>query len=88
MSPTLMARVDGAPRPAARTLSGCGRRQTGRTGGPSGAVGPEGGARIERQTAGVHDCQLPVWARQLVAEEVAELERQEIRGALLEAGIL
>ena len=45
-------------------------------------------ARIERQTAGVHDCQMPVWARQLVAEEVAELERQEIRGALLEAGIL
>jgi hypothetical protein len=31
---------------------------------------------------------MPVWARQLVAEEVAELERQEIRGALLEAGIL
>jgi hypothetical protein len=29
-----------------------------------------------------------VWARQLMAEEVEELERQEIRGALLEAGIL
>jgi len=45
-------------------------------------------ARIERQTAVVHDCQMPVWARQLMAEEVEELERQEIRGALLEAGIL
>jgi hypothetical protein len=45
-------------------------------------------ARIERQTAVVHDCQMPVWARQLMAEEVDELERQEIRGALLAAGIL
>jgi hypothetical protein len=44
--------------------------------------------RIERQTAVVHDCQMPAWARQLVAEEIAELEQLEIRGALLEAGIL
>jgi hypothetical protein len=45
-------------------------------------------ARIERQTAVVHDCQVPVWARQLMVGEAEELERQEIRGALLAAGIL
>ena len=51
-------------------------------------LSPRERARIQRQTAVVHDCQMPVWARQLMAEEVEELERQEIRGALLEAGIL
>jgi hypothetical protein len=44
--------------------------------------------RIERQTAVVHDCQMPAWARQMLAGEHAELERQEIRGAMREAGIL
>jgi hypothetical protein len=29
-------------------------------------------AKIDRQTAVVHDCQMPVRARQLLAEEVAE----------------
>ena len=55
---------------------------------PAGPVTARKRARIERQTAVVHDCQVPVWARQLMAEEVEELERQEIRRALLEAGIL
>ena len=86
MSPTLMARVDGLPVqllerervwPTADRKDRCRRELSARK-----------RARIERQTAGVHDCQMPVWARQLVAEEVAELERQEIRGDLLEAGIL
>ena len=86
MSPTLMARVDGLPIqllepervwPMADRKERCGRELSART-----------RARIARQTAGVHDCQMPVWARQLMAEEVEELEREEIRGALLEAGIL
>ena len=86
MSPTLMARVDGLPVqllepervwPVADRKERCRRPLSARE-----------RARIDRQTAVVHDCQMPVWARQLMAEEVEELERQEIRGALLEAGIL
>jgi hypothetical protein len=81
-----MARIDGLPVrllqrervwPAADRKERCRRELSARE-----------RARIERQTAVVHDCQMPVWARQLMAEEVEELERQEIRGALLEAGIL
>ena len=86
MSPTLMARVDGLPvqlLEPERVWPTADRKDRGRR-----ELSARKRARIERQTAGVHDCQLPVWARQLVAEEVAELERQEIRGALLEAGIL
>ena len=86
MSPTLMARVDGLPVqlldhepvwPVADRKARCRRDLSARE-----------RARIERQTAVVHHCQMPAWARQLMAEEVEELERQEIRGALLEAGIL
>jgi hypothetical protein len=86
MSPTLMARVDGLPVqllgrervwPFADRAPRCRRELSARE-----------RARIARQTAVVHDCQMPVWARQLMAEEVEELERQEIRSALLEAGIL
>ena len=86
MSPTLMARVDGLPAqllepeqvwPTADRKASCRRELSSRA-----------RARIERQTAVVHDCQMPVWARQLMAEEIEEFERQEIRGALLEAGIL
>ena len=86
MSPTLMARVDGLPVqllerervwPTADRARRCRREMSARE-----------RARIERQTAVVHDCQMPAWAKQLMAEEVEELERQEIRGALLEAGIL
>ena len=86
MSPTLMARIDGLPVrllqrervwPAADRKERCRRELSARE-----------RARIERQTAVVHDCEMPVWARQLMTEEVEELERQEIRGALLDAGIL
>jgi hypothetical protein len=86
MSPTLMARVDGLPAQllerervwtALERPPRCRRELSARE-----------RARIERQTAVVHDCQMPVWARELMAEEVEELERQEIRGDLLEAGIL
>ena len=85
MSPTLMARVDGLPvqlleRERVWPTADRARRRR--------EISARERARIERQTAVVHDCQMPVWARQLMAEEVEELERQEIRGALLEAGIL
>jgi hypothetical protein len=81
-----MARVDGLPVqllerervwPMANTKARCRRELSARE-----------RARIERQTAVVHDCQMPVWARQLMAEEAEEVERQEIRRALLEAGIM
>jgi hypothetical protein len=44
--------------------------------------------RIERQTAVVHQCSLPAWARNMVAEELAERERVEIRSELQRAGLL
>jgi hypothetical protein len=44
--------------------------------------------RIERQTAGVHECRLPRWARDMVAEQLAERERMEIRSQLARAGLL
>ena len=44
--------------------------------------------RIERQTAGVHECRLPKWARDMVAEQLAERERLEIRSQLARAGLL
>jgi hypothetical protein len=45
-------------------------------------------ARIERQTAGVHECRLPAWAQALIAEQAAERERLEIRSELERAGLL
>ena len=45
-------------------------------------------ARIERQTACVRECRLPAWAQALVAEQVAEWERLEIRSELERAGLL
>jgi hypothetical protein len=75
--------------PASGLLRGLeGERQPGPAGGSRPELSARERARIERQTAVVHDCQMPVWARQLMAEEVEELERQEIRGALLKARIL
>jgi len=44
--------------------------------------------RIERQSAVVHQCSVPAWARNLVAEELAERERAEIRTELERAGLL
>ena len=41
-------------------------------------------ARIERQTAVVHECRLPRWARALMDET----EREEIRSELTAAGLL
>jgi hypothetical protein len=45
-------------------------------------------ARIERQTACVHEWRLPTWAQSLIAEQVAESERLEIRSELERAGLL
>jgi hypothetical protein len=45
-------------------------------------------ARIERQTACVRECRLPAWAQSLIAEQVAERERLEIRSELERAGLL
>ena len=45
-------------------------------------------ARIERQTACVHECRLPAWAQTLIAEQAAESERLEIRSELERAGLL
>jgi len=44
--------------------------------------------RIERQTAVVHECRLPAWAKALMAEQAAEEERLAIRAELNEAGLL
>jgi hypothetical protein len=45
-------------------------------------------ARIERQTAGFHQCRLPGWARALVDSQQAGAERVEIRAELVAAGLL
>ena len=45
-------------------------------------------ARIQRQTACVHECRLPAWAQALIAEQAAESERLEIRSELERAGLL
>ena len=45
-------------------------------------------AQIERQTAVVHQCRLPVWARALADPQHAEVERLEIRAELVAAGLL
>jgi len=45
-------------------------------------------APIERQTAVVHECRLPAWARDMLAEQAAESERFAIRSDLPRAGLL
>ncbi len=44
-------------------------------------------SRIDRRTAGVHECRLPAWARAVAGWE-AEQERLEIRSELERAGLL
>jgi hypothetical protein len=80
MVPELLARVDGLPVrllerervfPAPDATNGSpSSRQRARA----------ARRRIERQTAVVHECRLPAWARALIAEQAAEQERLEIRG--------
>jgi hypothetical protein len=86
MVPQLIARVDGLPVslldrevvwPAPSVVARDARELTARQ-----------RARIERQTACVHDCRLPTWAQALIAEQAAESERLEIRSELERAGLL
>jgi hypothetical protein len=44
--------------------------------------------RIERQTAVVHQCRVPAWARSLTDSQQADAERVEIRAELVAAGLL
>ena len=86
MVPQLIARVDGLPVslldrervwPPASSTAPAVRELTARQ-----------RARIERQTACVHECRLPAWAQSLLAEQIAESERFEIRSELERAGLL
>jgi len=86
MVPQLIARVDGLPVslldrervwPAADSPARTVRELTARQ-----------RARIERQTACVREWRLPEWAQSLIAEQVAERERLEIRSELERAGLL
>ena len=53
-----------------------------------GGLSPRLRARIERQTAVVHQCRLPGWARSLAEAQQADAERVEIRAELVAAGLL
>ena len=86
MVPSLIARVDGLPvtlldREVVWPVSSSPARS-------SGTLSARQRARIERQTAVVHECRLPAWAQDLIAEPLAESERLEIRCELERAGIL
>ena len=75
MVPSLIARVDGLP------VALLDREVVWPT--------PDSPARDGRGlTAVVHDCRLPAWAQSLIAEQVAERERLEIRSELERAGLL
>ncbi|MGA2925981.1 MAG: hypothetical protein ABSG43_08295 [Solirubrobacteraceae bacterium] len=86
MVPQLIARVDGLPvslleRGVVWPAPDNGRQRAGV------GVSPRLRARIERQTAVVHECRLPAWARAL-AEPQVDAERVEIRAELVAAGLL
>ena len=86
MVPQLIARVDGLP------VSLLDREvvwpEPSTPAGDAGELTARQRARIERQTACVHECRLPVWAQGLIAEQVAERERLEIRSELERAELL
>ena len=85
MVPQLIARVDGLP------VSLLEREVVWPTqdGGPGrSGLSPRLRARIARQTAGVHQCRLPGWARALAEAQQVEAERLEIRAELVAAGLL
>ena len=86
MVPQLIARVDGLPvslldREVVWPIPSSPARS-------SGELTARQRARIERQTAVVHECRLPAWAQALIAEQLAESERLEIRSELKRAGLL
>ena len=81
----LLARVDGLPvslleRQVVWPAPDGGRGRSG--------LSPRLRARIERQTAVVHECRLPGWARALAEQQQADAERVEIRAELCAAGLL
>ena len=85
MVPQLIARVDGLPvslleRQVVWPAQDSGRGRSG--------LSPRLRARIERQTAVVHQCRLPGWARALAEQQQADAERVEIRAELVAAGLL
>ena len=87
MVPQLIARVDGLPvslleRQVVWPAPDNRRDRIGD------GLSPRLRARIERQTAGVHQCRLPGWARALAEAQQAEAERLEIRAELGAAGLL
>ena len=85
MVPSLIARVDGLPvslLDRERVWPAPTRRRSVRE------LTASQRARIERQTAVVHECRLPAWAQAVIAEQVAEWERFEIRSELERAGLL
>ena len=85
MVPQLIARVDGLP------VSLLERQVVwpAPDGGPGrSGLSPRLRARIERQTAVVHECRLQGWARALVEAQQVEAERLEIRAELVAAGLL
>ena len=86
MSPTLMARVDGLP----EVLLACEQiwPVPGAGGRAARVVSARRRARIERQTAVVHDAATPRSMSRWLAAQTAELERLEIRQDLAQAGLL
>jgi hypothetical protein len=85
MVPQLIARVDGLPvslleRQVVWPAPDGGRGRSG--------LSPRLRAQIERQTAVVHQCRLPGWARALAEPQHMEAERLEIRADLVAAGLL
>jgi hypothetical protein len=85
MVPQLIARVDGLPVSLLKRQVVWPAQDGGR--GRSG-LSPRLRARIERQTAAVHQCRLPAWARALAEAQQADAERIEIRAELVAAGLL
>ena len=86
MVPQLIARVDGLPVSLLERQVVWPAPDGGR--GRSSGLSPRLRARIERQTAGVHQCRLPAWARALAEQQQADAERVEIRAELVAAGLL
>jgi hypothetical protein len=85
MVPQLIARVDGLPVSLLerQVVWPAPDSDRGRNG-----LSPRLRARIARQTAGVHQCMLPAWARALAEQKQADEERLEIRAELVAAGLL
>jgi hypothetical protein len=87
MVPQLIARVDGLPvsllsREVVWPAPDSGRERA------DASLPPRLRARIERQTAVVHECRLPARARALAEHQQRDAERVEIRADLVAAGLL